>query len=91
MALGLIFRLEQPSQRPSLSVPRSPQRLLASAVAVQFIPCVTLATQGASLNIQSLVFCDTANNQQHHGEIQQRGVQTKLPDFREGVSLLIED
>lgn len=56
------FRLQQPSQRPSQSV-RSPQRLLASAVAVHFIPCVTLATRGASQNIQSLVFCDTDNNQ----------------------------
>ena len=27
MALGLIFRLQQPSQRSSLCVPRSPQRL----------------------------------------------------------------
>ena len=58
-----------PAAKPaSLSV-RSPQRLLASAVAVHSIPCVTLATQGASHNIQSLVFCDTDNNQQHHGEV----------------------
>merc|ERR1712045_860491 len=34
---------------------------------------------------RSYLVTQTTTNHQHHGEVQQRGVQTKLPDLREGL------